>query len=78
MPRPKFQIQKEIRDFTRNIPRVIEETTCKAHDATDGQPCYGLPYGVCDKRARQLFIGVPSERTKFTARAAERSQKENR
>jgi hypothetical protein len=75
MPRPKFQIQKEIRDFTRNIPRVIQETTCKAHDATDGQPCYDMPYGVCNHRARQLFIGVSSERNRQTARAAERSQK---
>lgn len=78
MPRPKFQVQKDVQDFTRNIPRVIEQTVCKDHNAIDGDPCYEVPRGVCNKRARKLFIGVSTERTRSTARAAERPQKEYR
>lgn len=77
MQRPKFQIQKKTMDFTRKIRRVIDETTCHDHDALPGHPCYKAPFGVCNKRAKQIFTGIPSERASTGAREYKRNQKEN-
>ena len=77
MPRPKFQVQKQTMDFQRKIRRVVDETTCHRHNSIEGEPCWRVPFGVCNQRATKIFDGVPTERTKSTARAAFRAQKEH-
>jgi len=79
MSRSKFSVQQEFQDFTSKIVEVVNRTICKKHGAREqGEPCWwldtvhGKKLAVCDKRARQIYNGNPSERNRQTARAAVR------
>lgn len=66
--KPKYQVQKQMQDFTSKIRYVAEQTVCEEHEAMKGRPCWWIPgdgsilyAGVCNSRASKIFTGTPSE-----------------
>lgn len=70
----------------RHIKKVILSTSCKKHDAANGQPCYVIPndlwvyyHGVCGSRIKKAgYNGTITEKSLSLSRRQPEGRSRNR